>query len=71
MLEKYQIYTGIFIEFKHSSTNMYYMHKIVDLHVLILLANVLSVLLRFTSSDYTFGIFKPFIIDFSILKVNL
>jgi hypothetical protein len=34
MLEKYQIYTGIFIEFKHSSTNMYYMYKIVDLHVL-------------------------------------
>ena len=32
-----------------------------SLFVLFLLAIVLSVLLRFTDSDYSFGIFKPFL----------
>jgi hypothetical protein len=37
------------------------------LHLWYLLANVLSVLLRYTDSDYTFGIFKVFSIIFIVL----
>jgi hypothetical protein len=36
-------------------------------NVLFLLAIVLSVLLRYTDSDYTFGIFKVFLIIFIVL----
>jgi hypothetical protein len=39
--------------------------------VLFLLAIVLSVPVRFTGSDYLFGIFKLFSIDLKVITINL
>ena len=48
---------------------MYVLQIVVCPFVLFLLVIVLAVLLRYTDSDYTFGIFKLFLLNY-VINVN-